>query len=73
VIEIISPGQTFGGLTEKAEDYLNASIDRVWIVDPQAQTVTIFYQGGGFETKQKNDAIADFLLPQLSLPVAQLF
>ena len=67
VIEIISQGQTFGGLTEKAEDYLKAGIDRVWIVDPQAQTVTIFYQGGGFETKQKSDAIADSLLPELSL------
>lgn len=42
VVEIISPGQTFGEMTQKATDYLQAGIDRVWIVDPLAQSVTIF-------------------------------
>ncbi|WP_277878045.1 Uma2 family endonuclease [Leptolyngbya sp. FACHB-261] len=34
VIEIISPGQTFGEMTQKATDYLSAGVLRVWIVDP---------------------------------------
>jgi len=42
VIEIISPGQTFGELTQKATDYLLAGVDRVWVVEPKAQSVTIF-------------------------------
>jgi Uma2 family endonuclease len=73
VIEIISPGQTFGRLTKKAEDYLNAGVDRAWIIDPQAQTVSIFRQEGGFETRQRNEHIVDSLLPELSLPIADLF
>lgn len=32
VIEIISPGQTFGELTQKATDYLLAGVDLVWVV-----------------------------------------
>ncbi len=43
VIEIISPGQTFGQLAEKATDYLEAGVSRVWVVDPQARSITVFY------------------------------
>jgi Uma2 family endonuclease len=32
VIEIISPEQSFSSLSEKAVDYLNAGVSRVWIV-----------------------------------------
>lgn len=73
MIEIISRGQPFGELTAKAEDYLNAGIDRVWMVDPQAQTVTIFYNNGGFETLSNQATIVDSLLPNLALKVANLF
>jgi Uma2 family endonuclease len=43
VIEIISPGQTFGQLAAKAKDYLDANVLRVWIVDSQAKSITVFY------------------------------
>ncbi len=39
VIEIISPGQSFGEMTSKATDYLLAGVDRLWIVDNQAQSM----------------------------------
>jgi Uma2 family endonuclease len=42
VIEIISPGQTFGDMIEKATDYLQAGISLVWIVDTISQTITVF-------------------------------
>jgi Uma2 family endonuclease len=42
VIEIISLGQSFGEMTCKATDYLLAGVDRVWIVDNQAPSVTVF-------------------------------
>ncbi|PSO64710.1 MAG: Uma2 family endonuclease [Cyanobacteria bacterium QH_8_48_120] len=73
VIEIISPGQSFGELTEKAEDYLSAGIDRIWVVDPQAQSVTVFRKDGRFETLRNNQLINDSLLPELELRVADLF
>lgn len=41
-VEIISPDQTFGGMVEKAADYVTAGVVRVWIVDPTAQTITVF-------------------------------
>ena len=41
-IEVISPDQTFGGMTEKALDYLSAGVDCVWIIDPKSRSITTF-------------------------------
>ena len=73
VIEIISPGQTFGELTQKATDYLLAGVDRVWVVEPKAQSVTIFQRDKLAQTVWNEGVITDPLLPGLLLPVFQLF
>ena len=73
VIEIISPGQTFGELTQKATDYLTAGVDRVWVLDPKAQSVTIFQLGSLPQTVWSNGTIEDPLLPGFVLPISRLF
>jgi Uma2 family endonuclease len=73
VIEIISPGQTFGELAEKATDYLIAGIDRVWIVDTKAQTITIFYTNNIPRTFRGDTVITDELLPGLEFSPQELF
>lgn len=73
VVEIISPGQTFGELTEKATDYLLAGVDRVWVVDNKAQSITIFRLDTLPQTLRADGSITDPLLPGLVLPVSRLF
>ncbi len=73
VIEIISPGQTFGDLAEKATDYLQAGVGRVWLVDTQAQSITIFYPDRLPLTFKGTRAIADELFPELKLTPQQIF
>jgi Uma2 family endonuclease len=73
VIEIISPGQTFAELTEKATDYLIAGVDRVWVVDTKAQVLTIFRRDALPDTLRVEDSVEDPLLPGLALPIARLF
>lgn len=73
VIEIISPGQTFGELTEKATNYLLAGVDRVWVVDTKAQSVTIFRRDDLPQTVRGDETIIDPLLPGLLVPIAPLF
>ena len=73
VIEIISPGQTFGELTEKATSYLKAGVDRVWVVDPKAQTITIFSFNYLPETKRQDDSLNDDLFPDLDVTVGEVF
>ena len=72
-IEIISPGQSFGDLSEKATDYLTAGVARVWIVDAQAKSITIFYPDAPPQTKRRQDSLTDEVLPELAITVEQLF
>ena len=73
VIEIISPGQSFGDLSEKATDYLKAGVARVWIVDSQAKSITIFYPSAPPQTKRGKDSLKDNVLPELEITVEQVF
>ena len=73
VIEIISPGQTFGKLTQKATDYILAGVDFIWVVDTKDQSVTIFRRDALPQTVTVDELISDPLLPGLVLPVSRLF
>ncbi len=73
VIEIISPGQTFGQMTQKATDYLLAGVSRVWVVDTIAQSITIFQPDSLPQTFWSDGTIEDPLLPGLVLPVSSVF
>ena len=72
-IEIISPGQSFGDLAEKTIDYLQAGVSRVWLIDTQAQSITIFYPDTLPKTIKRTTAIADDLFPELKLTPQQIF
>jgi Uma2 family endonuclease len=72
-IEIISPGQTFGQMTQKASRYLDNGVLRVWIVDPSAQSLTVFYPDAAPITHTGDRLIADSLFPELSIVTNQLF
>ena len=69
----ISPGQSFSDLSEKAEAYLKAGVDRVWLIDTQVQKITIFYPDSPPETKQGKDSLEDDILPNLSLTPHYIF
>ena len=73
VIEIISPGQSFGEMTSKATDYLRAGISRVWVVDNQAQSITVFGASEFPQTFWINDTIYDVLLPELAIAIIDIF
>ncbi|MEA5594162.1 Uma2 family endonuclease [Rivularia sp. UHCC 0363] len=73
VVEIISPGQTFGEMTEKAADYIKAGVSRVWVVDTKAKTITIFAPGCVPNTYRDNLIISDELLPGLEITPKEVF
>lgn len=73
VIEIISPDQSFSNLSEKAVDYLNAGVDRVWLIDSKVKKVTVFYPDLPPQTKSNDDSLADDILPNLTLTPQKIF
>ncbi|MDB9305928.1 Uma2 family endonuclease [Nodularia spumigena CS-591/12] len=72
-IEIISPDQSFGQMSAKATDYLDAGVMRVWVVDARAKTVTIFYPDTRPQTKTGEDSLEDSLLEGLQITPQQIF
>jgi Uma2 family endonuclease len=72
-IEIISPDQTFGEMSAKATDYLDAGVMRVWVVDSRAKTVTVFYPDARPQTKTGDDSLEDALFAGLQITPAQIF
>jgi len=73
VIEIISPGQTFGDMTEKAIDYLKAGVSRLWVVDTKARTITVFAPSCFPMTYRDHQVITDDLLPELEITPHAIF
>ncbi len=73
VIEIVSPDQTFNQLAQKATDYLNAGIDRVWIIYPPTKSITVFFGDRPPETYRSDRLLTDELFPDLVVTAEQIF
>ncbi|MEH2317196.1 Uma2 family endonuclease [Nostoc sp.] len=73
VIEIISPGQTFGQMAAKAKDYLDAKVLRVWVVDSKARSITVFYLDAAPQTYMGEELLTDSLFEGLAFSVEQVF
>ncbi len=72
VVEIISPDQTQKQFEDKARDYLGAGVGRVWVLDPEAKTLTV-YRSGQISVYSDDRPIEDALLPDLYLNAKQIF
>jgi Uma2 family endonuclease len=73
VIEIISPDQSMKELESKAIDYLNARVSRIWIVEPEGQSIKVFSSGGTSQLYTDTTPMVDPLLPGLELTPRQVF
>ena len=45
VVEILSPEDRVGELNEKLDDYLSIGVPNIWVVDPEAETLTSHQPG----------------------------
>ncbi|MFB2979177.1 Uma2 family endonuclease [Microseira sp. BLCC-F43] len=73
VIDMISPKQTFGELVDKATEYLEAGVLRVWLVDCQARSITVFYSDARPRTYREAMELTDPLFEGLELIPELLF
>ncbi|ANV85468.1 hypothetical protein AWQ21_01050 [Picosynechococcus sp. PCC 7003] len=73
VVEILSPGQSFEEMTQKALDYLAAEIKRVWLVSDQERSLTVFAPNTPPMTYRGNQVIEDDLFPQLRFTMDEIF
>ena len=73
-VEVLSPGNTRLAIAEKVADYLSAGAALVWVADPKSQAITS-HRDGQAPQKLTGSALltAPDLLPDLALPVSELF
>ena len=76
-VEVASPSDAPGELVTKAGDYLQAGTERVWVVQPEAATVTVFTAAGEARTFHRGEALtsaeAGFVVEGFELKLDDLF
>ena len=73
-IEVVSPSDVQSRVAEKALAYLNAGTRLVWVLEPVAQTVTVYRSERDIEILTRDDTLTgEDVVPEFSCPVAHLF
>lgn len=69
-IEVLSPEDRWARLTKKLNDYVNAGVENIWVIDPVERTVWTYdelgpHQQDGLTLTTKDDKV--------KLPLAEIF
>jgi Uma2 family endonuclease len=73
-VEVLSPNDKVGKVVSKITDYLNGGVDLVWLVDPEACSVTVYRTGKSqYELKGDAELTGDDVLPGFHCRVADFF
>lgn len=73
-VEVVSSRDEFAEVTEKVEEYLDAGIPLVWVIDPENEIVYIHRKDGSVTKLHKDDDLSgEDILPGFSCKVAKLF
>lgn len=77
VAEILSPGAREKDLAIRRKIYARFGVQEYWIVDPDANTVEVLtWKESGYITAggyRKSERLLSPLLPQLDLPISEIF
>jgi Uma2 family endonuclease len=72
-VEVLSPSDTSSAMQQKTLDYLEAGARLVWIVDPEARTVTVHRPDGSANVLRGHQALGgEDVLAGFSVEVAEL-
>jgi Uma2 family endonuclease len=73
-VEVISPNDRADYINCKITDYLKSGVDLVWVVDPEARTVTIYSRHEGpVQLTEKDTITGGDVLPGFRCKVAEFF
>ncbi len=73
-IEVLSPGDYPGRVLERADFYMRAGTELLWIVDPELESVTVYRPGEAPSVRRAPQGLdAAPVLPGLTIDLARLF
>jgi len=73
-VEVLSPTDNPLDVQQKIRDYLEAGARLVWVVAPQARTVTVYRADGSARLLREPESLdGEDVLPGLQIPLVELF
>lgn len=73
-VEVLSPGDRPGEVTDKVNDWLGAGCQTVWVVDPEKRTVQAYRSDSEPVVWSEEDELdGGQMAPGFCLPVAEIF
>lgn len=72
VVEVRSKNDTWREIADKNQEYFDAGVQLVWVIDDDARTVTSCQNGQPDWTFRGTDTLTCHLIPGFSLPVSKL-
>lgn len=73
-VEVVSPSDTPAEVEAKVDDYLQAGVRLIWVLDPDSRTVTEYHASGPTRTLTADQTLdGGDVLPGFTCPVAALF
>ena len=74
VVEVLSPGDTFGKVETKVKQWLETGARAVWVVSPKLRTVTIYRSLSDIVTLTERDTLnGGDVVPGFQMKVAEIF
>jgi Uma2 family endonuclease len=74
VVEVVSPADSYSEMMRKVQDWLQAGVRLVWVVDPSAKTVAVHREGTTVRIYGEEDTLSgDDVLPGFECKVADIF
>ena len=75
VVEVVSPTDLYFGVVAKVNDYLANGFPLIWVVDPNARTVTVYRAGQASPTilHESDEITAEPALAAFRCRVAEFF
>jgi Uma2 family endonuclease len=73
VVEVLSPTDRRGEVTEKIQDYFSAGVLRVWVLDSKQRRILVHRSLTDVQQIRMGEILTDELLPGFRVVVADLF
>ena len=73
-IEIVSPTDFYQDVLEKIDDYFKADVKQVWLINPEQETLTIYFSFDEAKVLLKTDILTcEEILPNFRLKLSDIF
>ena len=75
VVEVVSPNDSYYAVELKVDEYLEAGVSMIWVINPVLRTVRIFRNNGPgpIDRHADDELTGDDILPGFTCRVADLF